>query len=86
MSHPDVHEAAVIGVPDDRWGERPLACVVLRAGHAVGERELREYLARRVASWWIPEQIWFVDEIPKTSTGKFAKTVLRERAAASWAP
>ncbi len=82
MSHPGVHEAAVIGIPDDRWGERPLACVVPLDGHEVGERELREYLADRVASWWIPEQIWILGEIPKTSTGKFAKTVLREQAAA----
>jgi len=82
MSHPDVHEAAVIGVPDDRWGERPLACVVPLAGHTVDERELREYLADRVASWWIPERIAIVHEIPKTSTGKFAKTVLRARVAA----
>jgi fatty-acyl-CoA synthase len=82
MSHPDVHEAAVIAVADDRWGERPLACVVPVGGRTVDERGLRAYLTGRVASWWIPEHIWIVDEIPKTSTGKFAKAVLRERAAA----
>ena len=82
MAHPDVHEAAVIAVPDDRWGERPLACVVPAPGRTVDERELQDYLAGRVASWWIPEQVWVVEEIPKTSTGKFAKAVLRARASA----
>jgi fatty-acyl-CoA synthase len=82
MAHPDVHEAAVIAVPDERWGERPLACVVPVSGRTVDERELRAYLTGRIASWWIPEQVWVVDEIPKTSTGKFAKTVLRARASA----
>lgn len=80
MSHAAVHEAAVIAVPDERWGERPLACVVASPGQQVDEQELRSYLAGRVASWWIPEQIWIVDEIPKTSTGKFAKRALRELA------
>jgi fatty-acyl-CoA synthase len=82
MAHPDVHEAAVIAVPDDRWGERPLACVVPVPGRTVDERGLRAHLTGRVASWWIPERVWVIDEIPKTSTGKFAKAVLRARAAA----
>ncbi|MGH3251758.1 MAG: AMP-binding protein [Trebonia sp.] len=77
-----VHEAAVIAVPDDRWGERPLACVVPVRGRTVDERGLRAHLTGRVASWWIPERVWVIDEIPKTSTGKFAKAVLRERAVA----
>jgi fatty-acyl-CoA synthase len=82
MSHPAVHEAAVIAVPDDRWGERPLACVVPAPGHAIDERQLRSFLEERVASWWVPERIWIMDEIPKTATGKFSKVTLRELAAA----
>ncbi|NKZ06694.1 long-chain fatty acid--CoA ligase [Actinomadura latina] len=82
MAHPGVAEAAVIGVPDDRWGERPLACVVLAAGSALDEAGLRAHLTGRVASWWIPERIWILPEIPKTATGKFSKVALRERFAA----
>jgi fatty-acyl-CoA synthase len=82
MAHPDVVEAAVIGVADDRWGERPLACVVLKAGATLDTAALRAHLSGRVASWWIPEQVWTVPEIPKTATGKFSKTALREMVAA----
>jgi fatty-acyl-CoA synthase len=78
MSHPAVHEAAVIAIADERWGERPLACVVPVADHDFDEEALREHLAGRVASWWVPEQILILNEIPKTSTGKFSKTALRE--------
>ncbi|MCG5219729.1 fatty acid--CoA ligase [Streptosporangium sp. KLBMP 9127] len=78
MGHPAVVEAAVIGVPDERWGERPLACVVV-SGTANAE-ELRAYLAKRVASWQLPEQWAFIEEVPKTSVGKFAKRVLRAMA------
>jgi fatty-acyl-CoA synthase len=77
MSHPAVYEAAVIGVADDRWGERPLACVVPVAGRELDADAVRSHLSDRVARWWIPEQILFLDEIPKTSTGKFSKTALR---------
>ena len=79
MAHPDVVEAAVIGVPDARWDERPLACVVLREGSPVNAAVLREFLNGRVAKWWIPERWAFVDAIPKTSVGKFDKKVLRAR-------
>ena len=79
MAHPDVVEAAVIGVPDPRWDERPLACVVLREGSAANAVSLREFLCGRVAKWWIPERWAFVDAIPKTSVGKFDKKVLRAR-------
>jgi fatty-acyl-CoA synthase len=82
MGHPDVLEAAVIGVPDERWDERPLACVVPRAGAAVTPEALRTHLASRVAKWWIPERWAFIAEIPKTSVGKFDKKVLRARYAA----
>ena len=79
MAHPDVVEAAVIGVPDPRWDERPLACVVLREGSTATGAALREFLCGRVAKWWIPERWAFVDAIPKTSVGKFDKKVLRAR-------
>jgi fatty-acyl-CoA synthase len=77
MGHPDVAECAVIAVADDRWDERPLACVVLREGSDVGPDDLNEHLRGRVAKWWLPERYSFVDEIPKTSVGKFDKKVLR---------
>jgi fatty-acyl-CoA synthase len=77
MAHPDVHEAAVIAVADERWGERPLACVVPVPGRTLDEADLRSHLSGRMASWWIPEQIWILDEIPKTATGKFSKRALR---------
>jgi fatty-acyl-CoA synthase len=78
MAHPHVAEAAVVAVPDPKWDERPLAAVVRRAGSAVTDDQLREFLAERVAKWWLPERIEFVDEIPKTSVGKFKKTELRK--------
>jgi fatty-acyl-CoA synthase len=78
MAHPDVHEAAVIAVANDRWGERPLACLVPVAGATLDQQDVRRHLAGRVASWWIPEEIWILDEIPKTATGKFSKLALRQ--------
>jgi fatty-acyl-CoA synthase len=82
MGHPDVLEAAVVAVPDERWDERPLASVVLREGSTAGADELRGWLAPRVAKWCLPERWAFVPEIPKTSVGKFDKKVLRGRYAA----
>jgi fatty-acyl-CoA synthase len=78
MAHPAVAEAAVIAIPDDRWGERPLAAVVLRDGASAEPDELREHLAGEYAKWQLPDRFEFVDEIPRTATGKFKKTVLRE--------
>jgi fatty-acyl-CoA synthase len=86
MAHPDVLEAAVIARPDERWAERPLCCVVLREGATVGARELHEHLRGRVAKWWIPEEFAFVDEVPKTSVGKFDKKVLRAQLAEGTLP
>ena len=77
IDHPDVLEAAVIGVPDQRWDERPLACVVLRSGSTIDIASLRAHLASRVAKWWIPERWAFIREVPKTSVGKFDKKALR---------
>jgi fatty-acyl-CoA synthase len=81
MAHPDVVEAAVIAKPDERWAERPLCCVVLREGADASAEELREHLRPRVAKWWLPDEFAFVEEIPKTSVGKFDKKVLRARLA-----
>jgi fatty-acyl-CoA synthase len=79
MAHPAVAEAAVIAIPDEKWMERPLAVVVLKEGETATADELREHLAPRFAKWWLPERFEFVDEIPKTSVGKFKKTALREQ-------
>ncbi|WP_211262524.1 long-chain fatty acid--CoA ligase [Nitriliruptor alkaliphilus] len=77
MGHPDVAECAVIAVADERWDERPLACVVRREGSEVTPEELNGYLEDKVARWWLPERYAFVAEVPKTSVGKFDKKVLR---------
>jgi fatty-acyl-CoA synthase len=81
MAHPKVAEAAVIGVPDEKWSERPLVAVVLRAGETATPAELREFLADKVAKWQLPENWTFIDEVPKTSVGKFDKKRLRAAAA-----
>ncbi len=78
MAHPDVLEAAVIAKPDERWTERPLACVVLCEGSSCSTDELCEHLSSRVAKWWIPDEYAFIDAVPKTSVGKFDKKVLRQ--------
>jgi fatty-acyl-CoA synthase len=75
--HPDVIEATVVGVPDERWQERPLALVVLKPGAATTPDDLQSFLASKVARWWVPERWAFVGEIPKTSVGKFNKKVVR---------
>ncbi|MGA0894457.1 MAG: long-chain fatty acid--CoA ligase [Ilumatobacteraceae bacterium] len=77
MGHPAVLEAAVIGVPDDRWDERPMACVVLKPDASATAEELRAWLLERTAKFWVPERWCFVDVVPKTSVGKFDKKVLR---------
>ncbi|HUB73123.1 MAG TPA: long-chain fatty acid--CoA ligase [Solirubrobacteraceae bacterium] len=81
MAHPDVLEAAVIAKPDERWAERPLCCVVVREGAGLDAQQLLEHLRGRVAKWWLPDEFAFVEEIPKTSVGKFDKKVLRGRLA-----
>lgn len=82
MSHDDVYEAAVIAVPHEKWMERPLACVVLNENVAESDakvQELKDSLKGQFASWWIPDEILFVKEIPKTSVGKFLKAALRDQ-------
>ena len=82
MAHPDVREASVVGVPDDRWGERPLASIVLRDGSATTVEDVRVWLADRLPKWMLPERWAVIDEVPKTSVGKFDKKVLRKQYAA----
>ena len=79
MGHSAVAEAAVIAIPDDQWGERPMALVVLNDGTEATADDLREHLAKGFAKWQLPERIEFIDEIPRTATGKFKKTSLREQ-------
>jgi len=79
MAHPDVKEAAVIGVPHPKWDERPLACVVLQEGATVTGEEILDYLRPQVAKWWLPDAVEFIEEVPKTSVGKFSKKDLRTR-------
>ncbi|MGI8668143.1 MAG: long-chain fatty acid--CoA ligase [Jatrophihabitans sp.] len=79
VGNPAVLEAAVIGIPDEKWGERPLACVVLREPGSAEAAALAEYLAGSVARWQVPENWTFIDEVPKTTVGKYDKKVLRAR-------
>lgn len=79
VGHPAVAEAAAIGMPHPKWDERPVLFVVAKSGESVSESELVEYLKDKVAKWWLPDAIEFVDEIPHTATGKISKKDLRER-------
>lgn len=79
MSHPAVKEAAVVGIPHPKWDERPLACVVLKEGQTATEEDILEHLRPQVAKWWMPDAVEFIDEVPKTSVGKFSKKDLRTR-------
>jgi fatty-acyl-CoA synthase len=78
MGHPDVVEAAVVGIPDEKWQERPLATVVVREGATVTAGQLREHLATSFAKWQLPDAWAFVDTVPRTSVGKFDKKVVRQ--------
>ncbi len=79
MAHPKIAEAAVIGVSHPRWSERPLACVVPVAGAEITRDEVIDYLAEKVAKWQLPDDVVFIEEVPKTSVGKFSKKTLRDR-------
>jgi fatty-acyl-CoA synthase len=79
MGHPAVAEAAVVAIPHPKWDERPLAVVVLKRGHSATADELRAFLAPQFATWWLPDAFEFAPEIPRTSVGKFKKSVLRDR-------
>jgi acyl-CoA synthetase (AMP-forming)/AMP-acid ligase II len=78
IGHPDVAEAAVIGVPHPKWDERPLLVVVPKAGRRPAKADLLGFLEGRVAKWWLPDDVAFVDALPHTATGKLQKTALRE--------
>jgi fatty-acyl-CoA synthase len=86
IAHPAVADAAVVGVPDEQWQERPLATVVFKPGASATADELRAFLAERVVKWWVPERWAFVDEIPKTSVGKQDKKKVRAEYAAGNIP
>lgn len=79
MAHPAVAEAAVVAMPHEKWSERPVAAVVLKADAQASPEQLREHLAPNFAKWWLPDDYVFVSEIPKTSVGKFKKSTLREQ-------
>jgi len=81
MGHPKVLEACVVGIPHPKWDERPLACVVPKPDFVgqISKDEIIEYLRPRVAKWWLPDDVVFVEAIPKTSVGKFDKKVLRKQ-------
>jgi fatty-acyl-CoA synthase len=79
VGHPKVAEAAVIGVRDPKWSERPLLVIVLKEGQNATKSELLAFLDGKVAKWWMPDDVVFVADIPHTATGKIQKTVLRER-------
>jgi acyl-CoA synthetase (AMP-forming)/AMP-acid ligase II len=79
VAHPDVREAAVIGVAHPKWQERPLLLVVPQSGATLTKEVILDFLSRRVARWWLPEEVLFVSDLPHTATGKLLKTALREQ-------
>jgi len=79
VGHPKVAEAAVIGIRHPKWDERPLLVVVMKTGESMGKDEILGYMQGKIAKWWMPDDVVFVDEIPHTATGKIQKTTLRER-------
>jgi fatty-acyl-CoA synthase len=79
VGHPKVAEAAVIGISHPKWDERPLLVIVLKKGEAVTKEELLEFMQGKIAKWWMPDDVVFVEEIPHTATGKIQKITLRQR-------
>jgi fatty-acyl-CoA synthase len=79
VGHPKVAEAAVIGVKHPKWDERPLLIVVLKKEQSASRDEILKFMQGKVAKWWLPDEVIFVDDIPHTATGKIQKTALRER-------
>ena len=82
LDHPDIVEAAVIAIPDPEWGERPAAVIVARGSPPLDAESLAAFLRGRVASWWIPDVVEVVSDLPRTGVGKYDKRRLRERYAA----
>ena len=79
VGHPDVAEAAVIGVPHSKWDERPLLVIVRKAGKEPSGEDIIGFMNGKIAKWWMPDDVVFVDEIPHTATGKIQKTTLRDQ-------
>jgi fatty-acyl-CoA synthase len=79
MGHPAVKEAAVVAVAHPRWSERPVACVVLKEGAKADDEELRAWLEPRFAKFWLPDAFVYLQQIPRTATGKFLKAALRDQ-------
>ncbi|TIP40642.1 MAG: long-chain fatty acid--CoA ligase, partial [Mesorhizobium sp.] len=77
VGHPDVAEAAAIGIPHSKWGERPLLVVVSKPGREPSKKDILTFMSGKVAKWWMPDDVAFVGEIPHTATGKIQKTSLR---------
>ena len=79
VGHPDVVEAAVIGILHPKWDERPLLIVIPKEGSGLTKESVLEYMDGKIAKWWMPDDVVFVDEIPHTATGKIQKLTLREQ-------
>ena len=79
VGHPDVAEAAVIGIVHPRWDERPLLVIVRKPGKEPSKEEILSFMEGKIAKWWMPDDVAFVDEIPHTATGKIQKTTLRDQ-------
>lgn len=79
MALSDVAEAAVIAVHHPKWQERPLACVVIKPGAVVTKEQIYDHLGKSFAKWWMPDEIIFIEAVPKTSVGKFDKKALRDQ-------
>jgi acyl-CoA synthetase (AMP-forming)/AMP-acid ligase II len=79
IAHPAVAEAAVIGVAHPKWAERPLLVVVRKSGQDVGREQMLDFLRDKIAKWWLPDDVVFVDSLPHTVTGKLSKLILRQQ-------
>jgi fatty-acyl-CoA synthase len=86
MAHPKIAEAAVIGVAHEKWGEAPLACIVVAPGEELTEAEVLAFLEGKIAKWQMPKGVVWIDEVPKTSVGKFSKKTLRDEYAGALMP
>ncbi len=79
MGHKAVLEAAVVAVPHEKWQERPVACVVLKEGEQATKEDINAYLATQFSKWWLPDDVIFMEQLPRTSVGKFLKRALRDQ-------
>ncbi len=79
VGHPKVAEAAAIGISHPKWGERPLLVIVLKKGETATKEDILGFMQGKIAKWWMPDDVAFVDEIPHTATGKIQKMTLRQR-------